>query len=1120
MTSDFDICGPLPTGTTVLEASAGTGKTFTIAALATRYVAEGRAELSELMLVTFGRMATQELRERVRQRLVSAEQGLAEPARARDGIDDLLRLLATAPDDEVALRRQRLATALADFDAATLTTTHGFCLQMLRGLGVAGDLDPDATFVESVDDLAVDVTGDLYLRKFGRPDSPEPTMTYVEALDVVRAAVEDRQAALAPEGAESATTAGQRHGIAVAARREVEVRKRRARLLDYDDLLTRLRDALADDVRGPAARGRLRARYRVVLVDEFQDTDPVQWQILSLAFHGHTTLVLIGDPKQAIYAFRGGDVIAYLDATRRATTAATLGRNWRSDSPLLAGLAVVFGQAALGDPGIVVRPVDAQHVTRRLLGAPAAAPLRLRVVRRDDTHTSPSKTPLVGPTRAVIAADLAGDVARLLSSGAQLCLDGRNRLLAPGDVAVLTHTNKQATLVRDALQAVGVPAVVTGMSDVFSTAVAAEWLVLLQALVQPRGARVRTAALTCFVGWTATRLAEEGDDALDVLSPQLRGWADVLRLRGVPTLLETMTEGGRLVERLLSTEAGERTLTDLRHVAQALHAAATQSQLGPAALVEWLGHRIHDARSDATEERLRRLESDADAVQVVTVHRSKGLEFPIAYVPYGWDRFKPSTPDLLRLHVDGRRTLDVGGPSGLHYEQHRGVHRAEEAGEDLRLLYVALTRAQCQVVTWWAPSTNTTASATHRLLFGAHQPGEQPPDSVPLPTDALADTRFAELSAAAGAALAVEPVDPQPAARWRPSRDAPPALAAARFDRQLDTAWRRLSYSALTAGTHEARAAGPAAGGDPDEHPGDDERTLGPPVDASGEADSALQVASPMADLPSGTAFGIVVHDLLEHADTSAPDLEAELIGRAHDVLAGRPASGLDPEALGRALVPAMQTPLGPVAGASSLRDIPPGDRLAELAFELPLAGGDHPTGTEATMRTVAGLLRDRLPPDDPLAAYPDLLADLPQHRLRGYLTGSLDSVLRLSADGRPRYLVADYKTNWLGESWPGSGEPLTAWHYRPDALRAAMLEAHYPLQALLYLVALHRYLIWRQPGYDPDVHLGGALYLFVRGMCGPSTPTVDGAPCGVFGWQPPPGLVPALSGLLAGGAA
>ena len=264
--------------------------------------------------------------------------------------------------------------------------------------------------------------------------------------------------------------------------------------------------------------------------------------------------------------------------------------------------------------------------------------------------------------------------------------------------------------------------------------------------------------------------------------------------------------------------------------------------------------------------------------------------------------------------------------------------------------------------------------------------------------------------------------------------------------------------------------------------------------------DAVLQaVASPMADLPAGAAFGIVVHSVLEHADTTAADLAAELTARCRDVLGDeRTGSALDPEVLGPALVPSMETPLGPLAGGARLRDVLPADQMSELAFELPLAGGDDLTAGEATLTAMADLLRRRLDPDDPFAPYPDLLAALPHQRLRGYLVGSLDAVLRFGdtsagAAPGPRYLVADYKTNWLGDSWPGSGEPLTAWHYRPAAMADAMLTAHYPLQALLYLVALHRYLGWRQPGYDPDVHLGGVLYLFVRGMCGPATPVVDG---------------------------
>ncbi len=1129
----FDLRGPLPTGSTVLEASAGTGKTYTIAALATRYVAEGVAPLERLMLVTFGRAATAELRERVRDRLLGTERALADPAGARAGDDPLAGLLAEASGAEVAQRRQRLRTALATFDSATIATTHGFCAQMLAGLGIAGDTDPDATFTENIDDLVEEVVGDLYLRKYGRPDAALPAMSYECARAVARSAVRDRQARLEPAGAPDGSAAAQRYGLAHAVRTEIEARKRRRRLLDFDDLLTRLRDALADPVRGPAAAERIRSRYAVVLVDEFQDTDPVQWEILRRAFAGATTLVLVGDPKQAIYAFRGADVYSYLDAAATASTQQTLARNWRSDGDLLTALGALFRGAALGSGRIVVHPVTAAHPGRRLTGAARSAPVRVRVV-----HRAPGQTgePRVGPMRQRVAADLADDVVALLSGSAQLHTDGGVGPVQPADIAVLVRTNAQATLVRHALLAADVPVVSSGASSVFATDAAREWLVLLQALEQPhRSGRVRAAALTSFLGWSAERLAVGGEAALDLLGARIRGWADVLAVRGVAAAAERVTVEERLAQRLLGEPGGERLLTDLRHIAQSLHAAALAERLGPTALVEWLARRISDAEDDSSEARSRRLESDADAVAVVTVHRSKGLEFPIVYVPFGWDRFVPATPDPLLCHdQDGRRVLDIGGSGGPGYGDRRTRHQAEDSGEDLRLFYVAVTRARSQVVTWWAPSTNTAESATHRLLFGAVQPDGRVPARVPLPGDDAAARVLAELVQRGAGTIAVESAGPGTGARWdRPARPRA-VLDAARFDRQLDTDWRRTSYSALTAIVHEA----PAVGSEPDAtepdtgQPGTAELSDEPAAEPApvGRAeptdeDARLRaVVSPMAELPAGTAFGTAVHSVLETIDPAAADLPAELVSGCTEALTSRRIIGLDAAALAAGLLPVLRTPLGPLAGGRALCDIPVADRLAELDFELPLLGGDDPAG-RATLTGIADVVRRHLSPDDPLARYPDLLGDpaLGGQQLRGYLTGSLDAVLRMRDDaGEMRYLVVDYKTNWLGDTSPGSGpsgtEPLSAWHYRPAALAESMQAAHYPLQALLYAVALHRYLRWRQPGYDPARHLSGVLYLYVRGMSGPQTPLVGGVPCGVFGWAPPAGLVKDLSRLLAVG--
>ncbi len=377
----FDVCGPLPSGITVLEASAGTGKTFTIAALAARYVADG-TPLDDLLLVTFTRMATGELRERVRERLESAERALgavlegAEP----DARDEVVRLLADGPRATVERRHRHLARALSDFDAATITTTHGFCQEVLGGLGVAGDTPRDGVFAEDVRDLLEEVVDDLYVRRF-RTTQAAPEISRAQAFQVAEIAVGHPGVPVEPQD-DAEPLPAMRRRLAEAARGELERRKQQLAVMTYDDLLTGLQRVLRPPG-GAAVARRLHRRFPVVLVDEFQDTDPIQWEILQQAF-GAGTLVLIGDPKQAIYAFRGADVYAYLDAARSAVVHATLQVNWRSDQGLIDAYDALFDGAQLGHEGIVYRRVLAAEANRapRLTGA--GAPLRVRVVHRDE----------------------------------------------------------------------------------------------------------------------------------------------------------------------------------------------------------------------------------------------------------------------------------------------------------------------------------------------------------------------------------------------------------------------------------------------------------------------------------------------------------------------------------------------------------------------------------------------------------------------------------------------------------------------------------------------------------------------------------------------------------------
>ena len=1111
---EFDIAGPLPTGTTLLEASAGTGKTWTIAALVTRYVAEGVATLDQLLVVTFTRAASQELRDRVRGQLDQALAVLTDPTTATEG-NTLHRWLLDADDAERALRAERLTDALTSFDAATIATIHQFCQLVLRSLGVAGDSDPSAVLVEDLEQLTNEVVDDLYLARFAGERTPPWPLAV--SRQIARAVVDDPRAVIEPrdaldEAPDSVAAARVRFAQDVLA--EIDLRKRRLGVLSYNDLLSQLADALEKP--DSAARSRMRHRWKIALIDEFQDTDPVQWDVFERAFAGVSTLVLIGDPKQAIYAFRGGDIVTYLRAAELAETRQTLGTNYRSDAPLLDALRAMTENAELGSEEIVVHPVRAAHAEPRLVGA--GAPIRMRTVRRVEIGAGPRSKPRVDVWRTHVITDMARDVKRLLTNP-EARFEGKP--VRPGQVAVLA--NRRATLqaAQAALHALGVPAVVNAGGSVFHTPAATEWLTLLEALEQPhRSDRVRAAALTSFFGVTATELDADlartgGGTLTDELSEEMRTVAGLLTTRGVAAVMEYAVLGG-LTERVLGVIGGERTLTDLRHIGELLHKAAISERLGVVGLLGWLREQVSDEKVEVASERTRRLDSDAAAVQLVTIHGSKGLEYPVVYLPTLWDRWTGRDPEVALFHdAEGHRCRDVGGTSPYR-TTHLERYRSEDAGESLRLLYVALTRAQSQVVAWYAPSNNTPGSPLHRMLLGRRPGDAKVPDEQALVTD----DRLVEIFTAWRDAGAFQPeVANHPTPDDSPLAPGLEDLSVRTFTREVDAAWRRTSYTSLSSAA--------TAHGDPGQpgvtlsEPEDvpevaDEETV-PVVSADPDHPELLAVPSPMADLPVGATFGSLVHAVLEHADPGAPDLHAELRDHVVEQLGWWPVP-VDPDDLATALEAVCASPTGPLTGNRTLLDVPLKDRLRELEFELPLAGGDvrGRVDEEVRLGDLTPLLRRHLPEGDPVLGYArQLEADpgLAEQPLRGYLTGSIDLVARVDVDGRQRYVTVDYKTNWLGDL----DAPLSAHSYRPQVLDEAMAHSDYPLQALLYTVVLHRYLRWRLADYDPAEHLGGVLYLYLRGMCGPETPLVDGQPCGIFSWQAPVGLVEELSALLDG---
>lgn len=1118
--TSFDLGGPLPTGLLALEASAGTGKTHALSALAMRAVAEGRATASQLCIVTFTEAATAELRGRVRRGLVDAASHVR---LVRLGVIDAAHghrdrswwsLVHGHDHDELRRREDRLRAAIAEFDAATISTIHGFCHRVLAAGTSASELalvtNGDRDIAEAVNDVVLEHHDDPIQIESDRLVATVRAMLTMPDADLY---VGDPATGTAEHRALADAAATR----ARAAHRTVLERRRRSSQRTFDAMIADTR-ALLLGPQGAEVVSGLRERYRFVLIDEFQDTDRVQWDIFRTAFVDPTdraerpTVILVGDPKQSIYRFRSAELSAYLDAVGAAgEQVATLSTNWRSDGPLLSGLDRVFRGFEFGDPSVrfrSVQPAD-DHLETRLDGV-GGTPLEVRwlLPGSGGNLDAPSARRTVRNDVVQVVVDLLDGSATLPDPDAG---DQGRRPLRPRDVAVLTRSNVDALAVAAALGSAGVPAATSSTASVLDSEAADQWSVLLRALERPGDPGVvRAAALGWFLGRSPSQVVSLDDDQLADLHDEIRSWSDDLRRGGVQALVARANAAG-LRARVLAGPRGERDLTDLDHVAELLQVLTDGRVDGPSALIDALRRAADEGEDDvAASDRLaRRIDRDDDAVQVLTMHKAKGLQFPVVLCPFLWTSTTGS--GIPHAQVDGRHLIDAMWTARVPskakaVEFVKRAARQEEAGETRRLMYVAMTRAQHRCVVWWAPVTTTTSTtALGDLLAHAVDPLELGLDAVE------------SLAAASNGTVGVRrvsPIERRPAARTvddDESRDRADSMSVAVATRPIDTAWRIWSFTSMSSSARARRdAEGPQAeiraadrfetvrGAGQDEIATDEIATDEIATDEIGTDEiiiDGVDDPTPLAGAPAGTEFGTVVHSILEDCDFTAADLHDHLVALGTRALAHRPL-GIEPLRLARGLVAAIEAPLGgPLAGVR-LRDVARPDRLDELEFHLPLG--------RARVDEIGRVLAPLLPPEDPLRPWARSLgAHGYDIDLDGLLTGSIDLVLRTDRDGSDRYWVSDYKTNRLDG-------------YDTDHLVDAMVHHDYPLQALLYLVALHRYLRWRRPDYRAEDHLGGAAYLFLRGM-DPRRPAAEAR--GVFWWQPPAAAVDAVDRLLAGGA-
>ncbi|MEX8192181.1 exodeoxyribonuclease V subunit beta [Comamonas guangdongensis] len=887
--------------------------------------------------------------------------------------------------------------------------------------------------------------------------------------------------------------------------------KRQAGTFGFADMLQRLDQALAGD-NGPALRASILAQYPVALIDEFQDTSPLQYRLFDQIYRTadnaeDSALLLIGDPKQSIYGFRGADIYSYLQA--RAATAGrhyVLGTNFRSTQELVAAVNQWFAQAELrpGEGAFMFR-AGAQNP---LPFEPVAAKGRREVLVQGGRRMSALTIAWDGSAGEPLSND---DIRRrgaefcaarivhwLMDEGTGFAEDGKPlQRIRPADIAVLVRTGKEAAAVRRALARRAVASVYLSDQDsVFASAEARDLLLWLRAVAAPLdGLAVRAGLATPLMGLTFEELAwlASDDEAFDARSEQLKELHSLWLRLGVLAMLRQTLYRFDLPARWLAEMGGERRLTNYLHLAELLQAASAQLE-GEQALIRWLATQI-EAPGAAGEAQIVRLESDADLVKVVTVHKSKGLEYPVVCLPFGGS-FRPvdAKAAYLSLPLQG-----AAGPQRellLDYDAEQ-LERAdrERLREDLRLFYVALTRPRHALWLGLAPmkrgnskSCANEQGAAGYLLAGA---SSQSADNWRASLQALGDS-------CAQIAVVDLPAELPLAERYVPAQDLPALQPAAVYAAEFDRRWGIGSFSSLTRAmaAHSLPVLPVAV-----QHPAEDERAL-QAVDA---AEAALDLSA-LAALPlaagarsqtaawhrfmRGPVVGNFLHDqmewlaaegfgLRERPGECADPLESRLLRRCER--AGRKEQAADVLLWLRAVVHQPLAPLGVTLAQLGQTDA----LLAEMEFWLP--------AQRLSAQRIDALCREHILPG---RARPVL----PERELHGMLMGFADLVF--SHEGR--YWVLDYKTNHLGSDGAA---------YTRQALEQAMLEHRYDVQAALYLLALHRLLQSRLgAAYEPARQLGGALYFFMRG--------IDGETDGMQLLQPSLALLQALDELLSDPAA
>ncbi|MBD2802001.1 exodeoxyribonuclease V subunit beta [Xenorhabdus sp. M] len=867
--------------------------------------------------------------------------------------------------------------------------------------------------------------------------------------------------------------------------------------IGFDDLLTRLDSAL-QRAGGEQLAEAIRQRYPVAMIDEFQDTDPQQYRIFQAIYRyqphqaedglpknpppentsAENGLLFIGDPKQAIYAFRGADIFTYIRARSNVRAHYTLETNWRSSVPMVYSVNKLFSRTELPFlfeqiPFIQVNAAEKNQALKFTLHNEEQAALRFWLQSGEGVSKREYEQSMAQQCAAQIRDWLqAGQEGKALLHQA-----GKHRPVMAADITVLVRDRQEASVIRDELNALKIPSVfLSNRESVFDTPEAKDLLWLLQAVLAPEKAReLRSALASSLFGMSAQQIDQLNRDerAWDRLVDEFDGYARLWRTRGVLPMLRAVMVKYQIAENLLAGNDGERRLTDIMHIGELLQEASQQLD-SEHAVTRWLAQQISRPNSQSESQQMR-LESDRSLVKICTIHKSKGLEYPLVFLPFICN-YKQQKQAIYhdRQHFDTHLNIshDVE-------KQKAALKLADEErlAEDLRLLYVALTRSIYHCSIGIAPlikgnkskegDTDLHLSALGYLL----QKGEQ--GNAALLVDCLREMSDENIEFRFTEEIADAP--------WDSQSENLASLEARKFRRAIRDDWRVTSYSGLQ---HSASALSAHATFDNHARAFGESvdaivQSISPKmdIDARGEKEGEQMLQMTPHAFPRGASAGTFLHSILENMDFAHPPEQTWLGEKLV-------ASGFDEH-----WAPVLEQWIDDILNAElneqglKLVHIPRHQQQSEMQFYLPVDKLLHAKELDAVSRRY-----------DPLSAQ---CAPLIFRQVKGMLKGFIDLVFCW----QDKFYVVDYKSNWLGES---------SQSYTQEAMAKAMIEHRYDLQYQLYSLALHRYLRHRLAHYDYQQHFGGVIYLFLRGI------DKDNPGHGVYSYLPPVAFIDELDSLFS----